>query len=592
VGIKAQINAVLLSVFGFFIIALTVTVLGTAKFNTPSEFELIQLNSGWTISRGNEYHYIESLVDSYTGLANKGDSIVISTVLPDLSSYTSVPLGICFRSILSTVDAYIDDELVYSYGHEYVEKGRMVPKVYNFVPLPQNSGKKTLTIRFTAQENNAFSGFSPVYLGSYKDITNTLIEPKRLSIVVGIFLMVFGFILLIMSPFILFSTGNDSSLFFSSTISLTMGVYIFCFNDLFWLISSKPAIYTFLEYLSLFMIPASIIGFILFNGRDRNKKIVTYGFLGNLLFILTVSMLHIFNIAHICHFVTFFHFTVFVEGIYLVITLAISLKKLIREKNELQGITLSSIFLVSGLLLFMVCSMIDIIGFNMHKYSVSGEQLIHINFTTVGALLFMICLFLNYFFKRIEFFSELTVKEKLEGIAYTDALTKIANRAKCELTLAQLDGDYTIISLDLDYLKYTNDNYGHAEGDKLLSGFANILKESFTEAILIGRMGGDEFIVVLPFINEERCERAIKCMIDLMMYRTSKEEHIRYSASWGSATSSDLKFKPDATAGDVYLLADTKMYAMKKQHHNQSLGRLYDDLIKNMNSTGGSANES
>ena len=179
----------------------------------------------------------------------------------------------------------------------------------------------------------------------------------------------------------------------------------------------------------------------------------------------------------------------------------------------------------------------------------------------------------------------------MEGIAYTDALTGIANRARCELTLAKLDGDYTIISLDLDYLKYTNDNYGHAEGDHLLKGFAGILKESFTEALLIGRMGGDEFIVVLPYIDEERCERAIKCMVDLMCYRTSKEEHIRYSASWGYATNKELAFKAGATAQDVYLLADTKMYSMKKQHHNQSLGRLYDDLLKTCSQKGGSSNE-
>ena len=591
-SINARIKAVVLMLLGFFTIAITVAVLGTAKFNTPSEFELIQLNSGWTISRGSEYHYIESLVDSYTGIANKGDTIVISTVLPDLSSFASVPVGICFRSILSTVDTYIDDELVYSYGHNYVEKGQMVPKVYHFVPLPKNSSEKTLTIRFTAQENNAFSGFSPVYLGSYNDISNALIEPNRLSIVVGIFLMMFGFILLLMSPFILFSTGKDSSIFFSSAISLAMGCYIFCFNDLFWLISNKPALYTFLEYLSLFVIPACIIGFILFTSRDRDQKIITYVFLGNLLFVLTVTMLHAFNIAHICHFVPFFHFTVFIEGIYLVITLALSLKKRLKEKNEFQGITLSSVFLVSGLLLFMVCSMIDIIAFNMHKYSTSGEQSVKINFTTVGALLFMICLFMNYFFQRIEYFSEMTVKEKLEGIAYTDALTGIANRARCELTLARLEGDYTIISLDLDYLKYTNDNYGHGEGDKLLSGFADILKDSFTEASLVGRMGGDEFIIALPFIDEERCERAIKCMVDLMMYRTSNEEHIRYSASWGYATNQELKSKPNATAGDVYLLADTKMYSMKMQHHNQSLGRLYIDLIKTGADKRGNANES
>jgi diguanylate cyclase (GGDEF)-like protein len=184
----------------------------------------------------------------------------------------------------------------------------------------------------------------------------------------------------------------------------------------------------------------------------------------------------------------------------------------------------------------------------------------------------------------------MTVKEKLEGIAYTDALTGISNRAKCELTLASLKENYTIISLDLDYLKYTNDNYGHAEGDKLLLGFANILKESFTDAMLIGRMGGDEFIVILPFINDDRCQRDLKCLMDLMCYRTSKEDHIRYSASWGYATSDDSVFNSNVTALDVYLMADTRMYSMKKEHHNQSLGRLYDDLVKNL-IPGGNADE-
>ena len=302
-------------------------------------------------------------------------------------------------------------------------------------------------------------------------------------------------------------------------------------------------------------------------------------------------LLHIFNIAHISRFVSLFHVTVFIEGTYLVIHLIIFLLSQLGKKGELEKPTISTLLLFSGLVLFLICSMIDIFKFNFMKYSSTGEQGATINFTTVGALLFMVCLFLNYFFQRIEYFSELTVKEKLEGIAYTDTLTGISNRAKCELTLASLKGDYTIISLDLDYLKYTNDNFGHAEGDKLLLGFSDILKESFSDAHLIGRMGGDEFIIVLPFIDNERCEQDIKCMMDLMCFRTSKEDHIRYSASWGTATSHDTKYQSNVTALDVYLLADTRMYNMKKEHHNQSLGRLYEDLMKNTAISGGTADE-
>ena len=100
---------------------------------------------------------------------------------------------------------------------------------------------------------------------------------------------------------------------------------------------------------------------------------------------------------------------------------------------------------------------------------------------TVGAFIFILCLIMNYFYHCIEFISETNIRRQLEGLAYSDSLTSLANRSKCELTMAELTGMYTILSIDLDHLKYTNDNYGHAAGDSLISGFANILKNSFTE---------------------------------------------------------------------------------------------------------------
>ena len=68
---------------------------------------------------------------------------------------------------------------------------------------------------------------------------------------------------------------------------------------------------------------------------------------------------------------------------------------------------------------------------------------------------------------------------------------------------------------------------------------------------------------------------------------------MRYSASYGYATSKDEKVQPGPTAQNVYLLADARMYSMKKKHHNQSLGRLYDDLLKAMGkkSEGGDSDE-
>ncbi len=121
--INIKIKTAFLSILAVILIIITVMILGTARFNTPNEFRLVQLNSGWTISRGEESYLIESLVDSSTGLANKGDNISISTIVPQVEN-VRIPICICFRSILSTVDVYLDGKLIYSFGHDYVEKGK------------------------------------------------------------------------------------------------------------------------------------------------------------------------------------------------------------------------------------------------------------------------------------------------------------------------------------------------------------------------------------------------------------------------------------------------------------------------------------
>ena len=370
-----------------------------------------------------------------------------------------------------------------------------------------------------------------------------------------------------------------------------MGIYILCFNDLFWLFSDKPALYTFLEYVSLFLLPATILLFLTTAGQIKARSISLILGIINYGFAFTTIILHLTNRVHICRFVPHLHVIAVVEGLYTIFILAYEAYKQARSNDSFSTKYYSTNILLLGLFLFVGCSVIDTVKYNFQKYASFGEVNANINFMTVGALLFITCLILNYFFHSIEYINESTIKVKLEGLAYTDALTNISNRSKCELALAELSGEYTIVSIDLDYLKYTNDNYGHSEGDKLLKGFAGILTNSFTDASLLGRMGGDEFIVIVPYIDEARLERDFTCMNDLMNFRNGVDAPLKYSASYGYAYSNDPQLGDNASAQKVYLLADARMYKMKNTHHKQSLGRLYDDLISHGISKGGSENE-
>ncbi len=579
-----KIRTALLSVIAVMTGLFFLLFLGTTNYYSPIQYGRVQLDKGWSVSRGGNTWTPASLVDSRLGITNDGDEIVLTRPMP-MSDIQ--PATISFRTYLSSVRVYLDDEEIYSFGDSYVRQGRMLPKVENFVRLPADYPEKELRIVIDVHEDNAFSGLAPVYFGNYNDIKNYLVQSNRFPMIIGVYLCHLGFMLIILSPFLAFAENHDYSIFFSALASLVMGVYIMCYNDVFWYLSDNPNFYTFVEYFCLFMIPTVILAFIISSGKSRFKAIYIVLLALDLIFSLGSSVLHLVNVIHISRITPLLHIISVSEGIFIIVTLVISYMRERNSNNATRGKFSSTGALIIGLILFLFCSVVDIIKYNIMKFSSLGEVNAHIDFLTVGTLIFVMCLLLNYFFHCIEYTNESTVKVQLEGIAYTDALTGLSNRAHCEQVLAGLRKNFTIISLDLDYLKYTNDNYGHSKGDQLLSDFSEILKNSFTDATLVGRMGGDEFIVILPFVDDERCERDLRGLSDQLTYKNSQSSSLRFSTSWGYASSNDPELSDDRSAQNVYLLADKRMYSMKNKHHKQSLGRLYDDLINHIADQGG-----
>jgi len=93
--------------------------------------------------------------------------------------------------------------------------------------------------------------------------------------------------------------------------------------------------------------------------------------------------------------------------------------------------------------------------------------------------------------------------ERLRGLSLTDELTGLNNRRGFMILATALlkfakraSHPLCLLYIDLDCLKPINDTYGHATGDMALTHFANILTETFRDSDVIGRMGGDEFVVL------------------------------------------------------------------------------------------------
>jgi diguanylate cyclase (GGDEF)-like protein len=99
---------------------------------------------------------------------------------------------------------------------------------------------------------------------------------------------------------------------------------------------------------------------------------------------------------------------------------------------------------------------------------------------------------------------------ELQRAAATDALTGIANRRQLELQLSafvkraqRYSEPLSLLMLDIDHFKQVNDQYGHDAGDKVLVELVQQILASIRDADLLGRWGGEEFLLILPQTSVE-----------------------------------------------------------------------------------------
>ncbi|WAU76524.1 GGDEF domain-containing protein [Acinetobacter sp. TR3] len=169
----------------------------------------------------------------------------------------------------------------------------------------------------------------------------------------------------------------------------------------------------------------------------------------------------------------------------------------------------------------------------------------------------------------------------IQVLSRLDPLTNVMNRRSISNHLERLHQQpnqlYSIVLLDLDHFKNINDHFGHSVGDQVLVNVAKCLANNLRDRDMIGRFGGEEFILLLPNTTPAQAQNvAERCRLAISELQFTSEDHQEFSISASFGISSTL------SADEPHLIisqADQALYAVKASGRNQV--KIFTELFLN-----------
>ena len=170
---------------------------------------------------------------------------------------------------------------------------------------------------------------------------------------------------------------------------------------------------------------------------------------------------------------------------------------------------------------------------------------------------------------------------------YLDSVTGIYNRTYYEDELRSKVMEAGVAMIDLDNLKFTNDTFGHQSGDLVLAALAKSMRHNLRDGDMLARIGGDEFILIMPGMKEDALQARLQMLCDrVQAIRIPEAPHLRVSISIGGVITQKGETVEQALkradkllyrAKDTRSVAITRMTAEKPKNDEEKLRILIVD---------------
>lgn len=569
-----------------FIVMFLITVTTIAVFMSMTsakrvDSDEIELDDGWSVTiNGKEYDNV-TLSKFRFKMCNRGDVLTLRHIVPRYDIISLPTLKV--YTTHSAIKVYLDDEVIYTYGQRLYDENKLLGYGEHFVSMPYGANSKWLTVEMTVSEDNVFNGVKAMKLLDGNSAMVKDLSGKRVNLSIAMFLIVFGVIIMVLSMLMLRRAVNFVQTFCIALFSFLIGCWTLCNNDLIEYFTTDLLMKSYLEYYSLYILPLPLTYYF----RDKidvrsNPKWLKVYFWGivaaEIVYIASAVILQEANLVHLPQILVGSHILMILAIVLILMISVIDIK--VRKQRPTV--------VMIGFLIAIAIVIVELIRFNIEKYITGFTKNAYSSDTCFAVLIIVISMLLDYGNKTSKSLYENAQRAVLEQMAYMDELTGLGNRRMCEKKLTELeekemssDSVYAIVSLDLNFLKRTNDTYGHKKGDELIKSFSDVLSNVFSLYGTVTRTGGDEFVVILDDITEEKVKSLLAQMLEQMEEKNKSASDVILSTAYGYAMKGEIPSKQEKTEEiklkvmdigprAVYRIADDRMYENKRR---SKLGR-------------------
>lgn len=462
----------------------------------------------------------------------------------NLSDITPTKDYLAFYIVHNYAEVRIDGETVYSLTpNENNKIGSSPSSNWVFIPLDQTDNGKDISVTVTPVYKSVVNREIEFMLGTRSDIVLGRLRTDAPQIVLSLLCIFTGIALMIILPIVIWSKKSASwGMFYLGNLLFLIGVWRITdtrFSSIFF--SKNPMSLGYITIAALFITFAPLLLFIKERFSGRKKTLLLLTALVVCINAMIALICQVFGIAELRETLILCHIMLLV---CLAVLILVSVTHIDKKAGEAK--------LHGMVLLLSAGALVDLLYFYWKKTS-SGTI-----FTVTALLIYTVARFITEMFN---------INRKI----YIDAQTGLFNRSRWNALIdnsAPVSEATGVMMLDLNRLKYINDTMGHKMGDRMILGFADILRKTLPTDCMIFRWGGDEFTVLVSDADRDKMKSCIsKISAAAEAHNLSGEKpEIHFAA--GYALSTDY---PTFSREELLKKADEKMYHNKSEWHQKNV---------------------